>query len=93
METFAICTLGCKVNQYDSQAMAEIMINAGYRKVDFKDKADIYIINTCTVTNMADKKSRQAISRAHKKNSGAVICVCGCMSQKNAEAVLERGIH
>lgn len=55
MKTVAFCTLGCKVNQYETNAMMQKMIEAGYEVVDFETKADIYIINTCTVTNMADK--------------------------------------
>ena len=64
MKTVAFCTLGCKVNQYETNAMMQKMIEAGYKVVDFETKADIYIINTCTVTNMADKKSRQML-RSH----------------------------
>ena len=63
MKTVAFCTLGCKVNQYETNAMMQKMIEADYEVVDFETKADIYIINTCTVTNMADKKSRQMLRR------------------------------
>ena len=88
MKKVAFCTLGCKVNQYDTQAMAEILEGAGYRTVPFSEKADVYIINTCTVTNIADRKSRQMISRARAANPGAVICVCGCLSQSSPEEIL-----
>ena len=63
----AYCTLGCKVNQYDTQAMRELMENAGYDTVDFEDEADVYIVNTCTVTGEAEKKTRKAVRRALKK--------------------------
>ena len=75
--TAAFFTLGCKVNQYDTEAMREMVARAGFRVVSFEETADVYLINTCTVTNVADKKSRQMISRAKKKNPEAVICVCG----------------
>ena len=63
-KTVAICTLGCKVNQYESAALAQSFKEKGYRIVDFKDLADIYIVNTCTVTHLGDRKSRQLIRRA-----------------------------
>lgn len=81
-------TLGCKVNQYETEAMRELMEQAGYETVGFSEKADIFLINTCTVTAIADKKSRQAISRARHQNSNAHIFVCGCMAQRDAERVL-----
>ena len=65
----AYITLGCKVNQYDTEAMQEIMESHGVQTVRFDEKADFYIINTCTVTNIADRKSRQMIHRASKKNN------------------------
>jgi len=77
----ALSTLGCKANQYDTQAMRELFENAGYDIVDFNDIADIYVINTCTVTQTGDKKSRQMITRAHRRNSNAKIIVTGCYSQ------------
>ena len=73
MKTVAFCTLGCKVNQYETNAMMQKMIEAGYEVVDFETKADIYIINTCTVTNMADKKSRQIIRQAKAHNPDAIV--------------------
>ena len=78
----AFYTLGCKVNQYDTQAMRELFEAAGYETVDFEDTADVYVINTCTVTATGDKKSRQMISRAHGRNPDAKIVVAGCYSQR-----------
>ena len=81
MKSVAFCTLGCKVNQYETDAMEELFTNAGYVTKNFQDAADIYIINTCTVTNMADRKSRQMLHRARKKNPEAVIVAVGCYVQ------------
>lgn len=77
----AFSTLGCRVNQYESEAMAEKFIREGYEVVDYSEVADVYVINTCTVTNMGDKKSRQIISRARRLNDKAIIAVVGCYSQ------------
>jgi threonylcarbamoyladenosine tRNA methylthiotransferase MtaB len=77
----AFSTLGCRVNQYESEAMMEKFIREGYKVVSFEDFADVYVINTCTVTNMGDKKSRQMIGRARRNNEDAVIAVVGCYSQ------------
>lgn len=77
----AFSTLGCRVNVYESEAMAEKFIKEGYEVVDFSEKADVYVINTCTVTNMGDKKSRQIIGRARRLNEEAIIAVVGCYSQ------------
>ncbi|MGH4139322.1 tRNA (N(6)-L-threonylcarbamoyladenosine(37)-C(2))-methylthiotransferase MtaB [Clostridium sp.] len=77
----AIATLGCRVNQYESEAMVEKFIREGYEVAEFHDFADVYVINTCTVTNMGDKKSRQMIGRARRKNSEAIIAVVGCYAQ------------
>ena len=77
----AFCTLGCKVNQYETNAMIEQFINKGYEIVDFEEKADIYIINTCTVTNMADRKSRQMLRRVKEINEEALLVACGCYAQ------------
>ncbi len=68
MKKVAFYTLGCKVNQYETDAMNELFRAAGYEIVDFNEAADVYIINTCTVTNIADRKSRQILHRAKKKN-------------------------
>lgn len=81
MKTVAFCTLGCKVNQYETNAMMQKMIEAGYEVVDFETKADIYIINTCTVTNMADKKSRQMLRRVKEINLEAILVAVGCYAQ------------
>ena len=86
-KTLAHLTLGCKVNMYDTSAMVEILQNHGVHAIDFESKADIYIINTCTVTNLGDKKSRQAIRKATKLNPDAIVVVCGCYSQTHPEAV------
>ena len=73
MKTVAFCTLGCKVNQYETNAMEEKFMKAGYEVVDFEQKADVYVINTCTVTNMSDKKSRQMIRRAKQLNPKSIV--------------------
>ena len=83
--SFNIQTLGCKVNQYESEAIEELFIQRGYERKE--NKADIYVINTCTVTNMSDRKSRQTISRARKENPNALIAVMGCYSQVKPEEV------
>lgn len=80
-EKIAITTLGCKVNQYDSAIMEEALREKGYQMVDFRTHADIYIINTCTVTTRTDYQSRQLIRRAKKRNPGAKIIVTGCYAQ------------
>ncbi|WP_446899785.1 tRNA (N(6)-L-threonylcarbamoyladenosine(37)-C(2))-methylthiotransferase MtaB [Clostridium sp. LBM24168] len=82
-----MATLGCRVNQYETEAMIEKFINEGYNIVDFDKCADVYVINTCTVTNMGDKKSRQMIHRARRKNPNAIIAVVGCYSQVAPEEV------
>ena len=82
-----ICSLGCKVNIYESELVTNILKNNNYTVVDFEDKADIYIINTCSVTNESDKKSRKMINRAKKNNTAAIIIVMGCYSQVNAEDI------
>lgn len=87
-KTVAFATLGCKVNQYETQAMRELLENDGFTSVDFSEYADLYIINTCTVTNVADRKSRQHIGQAHRKNPNAPICVCGCLAQRDSENIL-----
>ncbi|WAM32895.1 tRNA (N(6)-L-threonylcarbamoyladenosine(37)-C(2))-methylthiotransferase MtaB [Caldicellulosiruptor morganii] len=77
----AFYTLGCKVNQYETQAIAEGFKKAGYEIVDFDKQADIYVINTCTVTNISDRKSRQAIKRAKKISPDSIVVVMGCYPQ------------
>ena len=88
MKTAALYTLGCKVNQYETEAMAELFSAAGYEIVDFGKKADIYVINTCSVTNMSDRKSRQIIRRAKKTNPDSLIAVTGCYAQTAPDEVL-----
>ena len=83
----AFATLGCRVNFYESEAMAEKFIREGYEVVDFDTFADVYVINTCTVTNMGDKKSRQIISRARRSNPEAIIAAVGCYSQMSPKEV------
>lgn len=82
-----ICSLGCKVNIYESELVTNILKNNNYEIVDFEDKADIYIINTCSVTNESDKKSRKMINRAKKNNPSAIMVVMGCYSQVNADDI------
>lgn len=89
MKTAAFCTLGCKVNQYETEAMEELFVREGYKVVPFSEKADVYIINTCSVTNIGDRKSRQMIRRARKENPGAVIAVTGCYAQTAGKEVLD----
>lgn len=89
MKKAAFYTLGCKVNQYETEAMTESFENAGYEIVDYSEFADVYIINTCTVTNMGDRKSRQIIRRARENNPGALVAVVGCYSQIAPGEVLE----
>lgn len=89
MKKIAFCTLGCKVNQYETNAMMQKFMNEKYEIVDFNEFADIYIINTCTVTNMADKKSRQMLRRVKDINKESVIVAVGCYAQV-AKDVLEK---
>lgn len=85
----SICTLGCKVNKYESEAIEELLVNNNYKIVDFAEFADVYIINTCTVTAMSEKKSRQMIRRTKKLNPNAVVVVMGCYSQKSPEEIFD----
>ncbi|WZL74627.1 tRNA (N(6)-L-threonylcarbamoyladenosine(37)-C(2))-methylthiotransferase MtaB [Clostridiaceae bacterium 35-E11] len=87
MKKVAFYTLGCKVNQYETEAMGEIFEGAGYQIVESESLADVYVINTCTVTNLGDRKSRQFIRRAKRKNPDAIIAVVGCYSQTAPEEV------
>lgn len=88
MKTAAFYTLGCKVNQYETEAVEELFEKEGYTTVPFTEKADCYIINTCSVTSMSDRKSRQMIRRAKKTNPDALIAVMGCYSQTAPDEVL-----
>ena len=88
MKRAAFYTLGCKVNQYETEAMLELFEKEGYEKAETEDYADVYVINTCTVTHMSDRKSRQYIRRMKKKNPDAIIAVVGCYSQVSPEEIL-----
>ena len=88
----AIYTLGCKVNQYETQAMEQELIRRGHALVDFEETADAYIINTCSVTAVSDKKSRQMIRRARKRNPHAVVSACGCYVQTHTQEAASLGI-
>lgn len=85
--TASFYTLGCKVNQYETNAMIQKMIEANYEIIDFEKKADVYVVNTCTVTNMSDRKSRQIIRRAKEHNPNAILVVTGCYTQVAKEEV------
>lgn len=85
----AFATLGCRVNHYETEAMAEKFIREGYEVTEFDNFADVYVINTCSVTNMSDKKSRQIISRARRTNESAIIAAVGCYSQVASKEVSE----
>ena len=85
--TFAVATLGCKVNQADSEAIGEQMNAAGFAQRDFNEIADIYIVNTCTVTHLGDRSSRQLISQARRRHPSALLVVTGCYAELNPQAV------
>ena len=91
MKKAALHNLGCKVNAYETEAMQELLEQNGYEIVPFQEGADIYIINTCTVTNMADRKSRQMIHRAKKMNPDAIVVAAGCyvQAQENSDKIDE----
>ena len=88
----SIYTLGCKVNQYETAALEAELRRRGHQLVPFEGEADAYIINTCTVTAVSDKKSRQIIRQARKRSPGAVVAVCGCYAQTAPEAVAALGV-
>ena len=83
----AICTLGCKVNQYETQAIEQELLRRGHTLTDFEEIADAYIVNTCSVTAVSDKKSRQMLRRAKARNPKAVIAACGCYAQTHPDHV------
>ena len=87
MKTFTVITLGCKVNYYDSEAVIKLLSDAGYKFVGAGESADIYIINTCSVTNLSDRKSRQMLHRGRKKNKNALIIAMGCYAQVSATKI------
>lgn len=88
-KTISMYTLGCKVNQYESEAVSSIFEQNGYEVVSFEQASDVYVINTCTVTNLSDRKSRQAIRRAKKTNPDSIVIVMGCYAQTSSEEVLK----
>ena len=89
MKKVALHNLGCKVNSYETEAMSQLLANAGYEIVSFSEKADVYIVNTCSVTNMADRKSRQMLHKAKKMNEGAIVVATGCYVQTASEKTAE----
>ena len=89
MSTVAFHTLGCKVNHYETEAIWQLFKEADYDRVDFETNADVFVINTCTVTNTGDKKSRQIIRRAIRQNPEAVVCVTGCYAQTSSAEIME----
>ena len=89
MSNIAFHTLGCKVNQYDTEAMRESFERAGWTAVDFDAEADVYLINTCTVTGTGDQKSKKLIRRVAREHPGCAIIVAGCLAQREAEALLQ----
>ena len=89
MKKAALHNLGCKVNAYETEAMQEMLEQAGYEIVPFKEGADVYVINTCTVTNIADRKSRQMLHRARKLNPEAVVVAAGCYVQTQGEREID----
>ena len=86
----AIYTLGCKVNQYETQAMEQELVRRGHEIVPFDGTADAYIVNTCSVTAVSDKKSRQMIRRCRKLNEHAVVAACGCYVQTHKMCIRDR---
>ena len=88
----AFYTLGCKVNQYEAQAMEQMMTARGHQLVPFEGEADAYVINTCSVTAVSDKKSRQMIRRARKAAPDAILAVCGCYAQTHPEDMADLSI-
>ena len=91
MKRAALHNLGCKVNSYETEAMQQLLEAAGYEIVDFEETAEVYIINTCSVTNVADKKSRQMLHRAKKRNPDAVVVAVGCYVQTGKETLEKDG--
>ena len=91
MPTIAAHTLGCKVNQYDTQAMLELFMQDGYRTVAMDQQADVYLVNTCTVTGTGDKKSLQLIRKIRREHPSSLLIVCGCMAQQRGEELLSTG--
>ena len=93
MKTIAFTTLGCKVNEYDTQAMRELFEAAGWQSVPFSQEADVYLINTCTVTSTGDSKSMKTIRRTAREHPKADLIVSGCLAQKDAQRVAIEGVR
>ena len=89
MKSVALHNLGCKVNAYEIDVMQQMLQEKGYKIVSFDEQADIYIVNTCSVTNIADRKSRQMLHQAKKRNPDAIVVAVGCYVQTGTEAVLK----
>ena len=89
MKSVAFHTLGCKVNHYETEAIWQLFKENGYERTEFEHQADVYVINTCTVTNTGDKKSRQVIRRAIRQNPDAVVCVTGCYAQTSPAEIMD----
>ena len=85
----AFYTLGCKVNQYETESIKKQLTDMGYEEVDFSEKAEIYVVNSCTVTSIADRKTRNILRRAKKNNEKAVVIATGCYAQTNAKDLEE----
>ena len=90
MPTIACHTLGCKVNQYDTQAMLELLLQRGYTPVSMEEEADVYLLNTSTVTGTGDKKSLQMARRLKRLHPGSRLILCGCLAQKSGDSLLSR---
>ncbi|MBQ1922585.1 MAG: tRNA (N(6)-L-threonylcarbamoyladenosine(37)-C(2))-methylthiotransferase MtaB, partial [Lachnospiraceae bacterium] len=88
MKKVAYHNLGCKVNSYELDVMKQLLEERGYETVDFDRKADLYVVNTCTVTNIADRKSRQMLHRAKKMNPKALVIAVGCYVETDKDKVL-----
>lgn len=91
IKTVAVCNMGCKVNSYEAQGMTELLEQAGYQIVEFHEKADVYLINTCTVTQIAARKSRQMIHRARKMNEEALVIAAGCYVDRD-DSLIKEGV-
>ena len=89
MRKAALRNLGCKVNFYETEAMTQLLEEAGYEIVDFEDMADVYVVNTCSVTNIADRKSRQMLHRAKRRNHDSVVVAVGCYAQAAGDRLKE----
>src|SRR5699024_2830885 len=87
-KTVCMFTLGCKVNHYETEAICQLFKDDGYERVEFDDNPDVFVINTCTVTNTGDKKSRQVIRRAIRRNPDGVVCVTGCYAQTSSAEIM-----